>query len=369
MMRYFLIAWLAFAPALSFAQQITVLLPELKHTEKAYLISSWGWTDQKIIDSAAQQNGAFVFHHQVEEPSKVHIVIGHAGHDADARLIWLDNGQMLIKGRDSVKNAVVSGSPLNAEYARYYAGVLAPSEEAGLQMDAVFRAASPERQTLGLMDSLTTLLKRTWAERDSLKYIYIQHHPASYLSLEALSELAGKDPDVMKIRPVFEGLSPALKDSRKGKALAAALYEQGLTAVGAIAPDFTQQDVKGRPVTLSGFRGKYVLLDFWASWCGPCRAENPNVVEAYHKYRNSNFEIVGISLDDNREKWLKAIGDDKLNWVNLGDLKGWKNAVALQYHIRAVPANLLIGPDGVIIAKNLRGDALEQKLNEIFGRE
>jgi len=136
--------------------------------------------------------------------------------------------------------------------------------------------------------------------------------------------------------------------------------------VGKQAIDFTQPDANGNTISLSSFKGKYVLVDFWASWCAPCRKESPNLVKAYEKYRSKNFEILGVSLDQNKEKWLKAINDDHYTWTQVGDIKGWENAAAREYGIQGIPFNVLLDPNGVIIARNLRGEALEKKLEEIL---
>jgi peroxiredoxin len=138
--------------------------------------------------------------------------------------------------------------------------------------------------------------------------------------------------------------------------------------IGVTAMDFTQNNTAGKPVKLSDYRGKYVLLDFWASWCGPCRAENPNVLDNYEKYHSKGLEILAVSLDDKKEAWLKAIKDDGLEWAHVSDLKGWKNEVAKEYDIRAVPSNFLIDKEGKIVAVDLRGEDLTQKLAEIFGK-
>ena len=137
-------------------------------------------------------------------------------------------------------------------------------------------------------------------------------------------------------------------------------------SVGALAPDITLSDTTGAPVALSSLRGKYVLLDFWASWCGPCRAENPNVVRMYNKFRDKGFAIYSVSLDQAKANWTKAIRNDNLTWTHVSDLKFWQSAAAQQYGIQAIPATFLLDKDGKIIAKNLRGDALEQKLDEIL---
>ena len=137
-------------------------------------------------------------------------------------------------------------------------------------------------------------------------------------------------------------------------------------AVGMPAPDIRQADTSGKEISLSSLKGKYVLVDFWASWCGPCRKENPNVVKAYNKYKGKNFEIFGVSYDTKRDRWAAAILKDGLTWKHASDLQGWKNGSAESYYIRAIPSNVLIDKDGRIIAKNLLGKKLYAKLDELL---
>jgi len=138
------------------------------------------------------------------------------------------------------------------------------------------------------------------------------------------------------------------------------------TDIGDKAPDLSLDDTAGKAIALSSLQGKYVLLDFWASWCGPCRAENPNVLAAYKKYKGRNFTILAVSLDSKRDQWLKAVQHDGLLWPQVSDLEGWQSGAAAKYGVHAIPTNFLIDPSGVIIAKSLRGPELESKLEEVL---
>jgi peroxiredoxin len=143
--------------------------------------------------------------------------------------------------------------------------------------------------------------------------------------------------------------------------------QAGPNPVGSVAPDFSQADPNGTPVSLSSFKGKYVLVDFWASWCRPCREENPNVVSNFNRFKNKNFTVLGVSLDRAKEPWVQAIADDNLTWTHVSDLKFWNNDVAKMFSIGSIPQNFLVGPDGKIVAKNLRGPALEATLCQFLG--
>jgi peroxiredoxin len=136
--------------------------------------------------------------------------------------------------------------------------------------------------------------------------------------------------------------------------------------IGNIAPDFTLKTPDDKSVSLTSLRGKVVLIDFWAAWCRPCRMENPNVVKAYQTYRAKGFDILGVSLDEDKEKWMKAIAQDKLTWTQVSDLKGWESDVARLYGVNGIPMNFLLDKDGKIIAKNLRGTQLEQTLDKVL---
>lgn len=174
-----------------------------------------------------------------------------------------------------------------------------------------------------------------------------------------------------RFEPVMTGMSKRFRDNAMVQKVVKDYFDfmQQQAAndiIGKPAPDFTLPDVNGKPVALSSFRGKYVLVDFWASWCGPCRMENPNVVNAYQQYKDKNFTILGVSLDKARDPWLKAIGDDKLTWTHVSDLKYWESAVVPLYGIEGIPYNILVDPQGNIVARNLRGSGLQAKLRDLL---
>lgn len=171
---------------------------------------------------------------------------------------------------------------------------------------------------------------------------------------------------VAKLQEWYNLLQPTAKSSTFGLAVGEFITTEKVSGEGQIAPNFSQTDTIGKMVSLSDFKGKYVLIDFWASWCGPCRQENPNVVNAYNQYKNKNFTILSVSLDKEKGAWLKAIHDDGLIWTHVSDLKFWSNAVAQQFQIQSIPQNMLIGPDGKIVAKNLRGGVLQSYLADLL---
>jgi peroxiredoxin len=198
---------------------------------------------------------------------------------------------------------------------------------------------------------------------------FVESKPKSFVSPFILFVTADLDNDIVKMEKRYNKLDVSIQNSAVGKNLHSYIDYYKVGTVGSQALDFTQPDTTGTPVALSAFRGKYVLVDFWASWCGPCRAENPTVVENYKNFRQKNFTVLSVSLDkpDGKDNWLAAIHRDGLAWTHVSDLKYWNNAAAQLYHVTSIPSNILVDPSGKIIGKNLRGDQLRSKLCEVLG--
>ncbi|MET3880706.1 AhpC/TSA family protein [Chitinophaga sp. OAE865] len=195
---------------------------------------------------------------------------------------------------------------------------------------------------------------------------FINSHPKSIASIWLMMNELRSRLEPEEFRQLFESLDKSVQESQYGKSVTVYVKSLKANVLNVVADDFSQEDTKGQPVKLSSFRGKYVLVDFWASWCGPCRQENPNVVKAYNRFKDKNFTILGVSLDDNRERWLRAISQDGLAWTQVSDLRGWGNEVAVQYGVQSIPTNFLVDPAGKIIARNLRGEELEAKLEQLL---
>jgi len=328
-----------------------------------------------VVDSAQINNGSFAFTGDVLNPTNAFLVIDHKGvgfnkldSTADVLSFYIDKGEFAVSGPDSIAKATITGSKINDENKKLMSE-LEPVFRHARQLAAETRAASRAQQnTAEFQNTMQAKYKALQAEQKTILKSFILLNPDSYLSLLALSSVGGPAPNPAELDPLYNALSQRLKETETAKVLKKALDDLRSTAIGSIAPDFVQNDVNGVPVRLSSFRGKYVLVDFWASWCGPCRQENPNVVKVYNKYKDKNFTIIGVSLDraDGKSNWLAAIKSDGLRWTQVSDLKFWNNQVAALYKVTSIPSNFLVDPIGKIIARDLRGDDLENKLKELL---
>jgi peroxiredoxin len=281
---------------------------------------------------------------------------------------YIEGSAIRLITADSLRNASITGSQANIDGDKLNALTKSLQDQLAVVNGELGRLSPEQKKDKVLTDSI---YKRYRAITKKLEPIYLdfaRKNTTSFLSLTAISQVLTSESVQTEAEQVYNGLSEALRSSKTGKDIWDYLNTAKKTKIGVQAIDFTQNDVEDKPVKLSDFKGKYVLLDFWASWCGPCRQENPNVVAAYNQYKDKGFTVLGVSLDQPGKKasWLKAIADDHLTWTHVSDLKFWDNAVAKEYGIRGIPANFLIGPDGKIIAKGLRGEALKEKLASLL---
>ena len=403
-MKKILIIVFLLAPAINFAQNgsftIKGKVGKLNQPAKAIFTKLSNVANRAKPDTVAIKNGRFEFKGTTGEPCNASIVLFHKGipdlsnlkkltenatpaerqvymekvsqlmKEAGREVLtfYVEPGTIKIVSKDSIKNAKISGSKLNDENAKLKKA-LEPAEALRSKYSAMYRNATPEQQKdESFREKMKILSQELTDTQKKAQMDFIRENPDSWLSLELVKQTAGYNPDAKVVEPVFMQLSERIRNTESGKAYAGQIEVLKKTAIGQTAPDFTQNDPEGKPVKLSDFRGKYLLIDFWASWCGPCRAENPNVVKAYNKYKDKNFTILGVSLDreNGKQDWLKAIEKDQLTWTHVSDLKFWNNEVAKMYMVRAIPFNLLIDPQGKIIARSLRGEALEAKLAELL---
>lgn len=324
-------------------------------------------------DSAILKNGAFEFSGTVGGNAFARIALAHQGdgkekaiYTGDVIYIHFGPENMVMSSADSLGNAKITGSKVYDEseiYNQYIGGTIMALTKA---VNEEFSRGTPEQQQDSLfIKQVDTRYRATLARRAERQIQFAKDNPTSFFALVGLSEATNPE-NTETVEPVFKALDPSLQNTDTGREIAQRINASKIIKMGSIAPVFSQNGVDGKVVSLADFKGKTVLIEFWASWCAPCRVENPNLVAQYETYKDKGFDILSVSLDSKKEHWLKAIEDDQLPWTQVSDLKGWSNEVGRLYGIRAVPASFLVGPDGRIIGIGLRGESLNEKLAELF---
>lgn len=322
-------------------------------------------TSNRYLDSAiTDDTGSFAFWGSVKEPSV--FAFGFKGATEYAQ-IYVENTVITMSGdAKDIRNVLVRGSKendLGAEFSKkreLLSGYLKDLQKDYL--DAQMRKDSTA------MKDIINMSTSKW--KDSLgrtMVSFVSKHPSSMVSVELVIDMVNNGYNPLS---TADGLLRKIESTTaaqylKTKKIRDIINKRMRLQIGNLVPDFSQPDTTGQAVMLSSFKGKYILVDFWASWCGPCRKENPNMLEAYHKYKNRNFEIVAVSLDENRRQWIAAVKEDQLPWKQLSDLKR-ENAAGKLYGVTSIPTNYLIDPTGKIVALNLRGENLDKKLQELL---
>ncbi|MBN2175575.1 MAG: AhpC/TSA family protein [Bacteroidales bacterium] len=314
------------------------------------------------LDSASTDNGIFQFKGNIENPEMYFINI--TGHNRFASF-FAEPGEIFVHlNPDDLRNPEVTGSQAQAQYDAF----LDQMDVFDNKMNEAWANIKSARSENDSASENKWQMEYDEADREEQKYIldFAMNNNNSVVAAYALLNNAYYF-DENDLEPVVSNFDESIKNSEYVQRLEERVIKLKRVAVGKPAIDFTMTDIDEKNLTLSSLYGKYLLVDFWASWCGPCRMENPNVVEAYKKYHNKGFDILGVSFDDNYDKWVEAVKNDELTWHQVSDLKGWANAAGMEYAINSIPSNMLLNPEGIIIAKNLRGEDLQNKLAEILG--
>lgn len=318
----------------------------------------------QTVDSTDVEAGKFSFKGKMETPDLRVLRLNERDYFAQ---FFLDNSKITVEAqKDSLAKTKITGSPSQDIFMSF----VNEMEKVGKQVGAIqdkYRNAIQNNKTeeadnaridyQALMDNNMVYTKN-----------FVKEHAnsvvAAYITLNQLAPQV----DASELDSIVSKFPPELDNSEYVKQLKEIIEKNKKTAIGALAPDFTLNTPDDKPFQLSSLKGKVVLVDFWASWCGPCRQENPNVVKLYQQYHSKGLEIVGVSLDKNKEDWVKAIKDDKLDWIHVSDLQYWNSEVARLYSVNAIPQSFLLDQDGKIIGKgeDIRGEGLAKKLAEIF---
>jgi peroxiredoxin len=317
--------------------------------------------DKSVLAQSTIKNGSFTINGSLDEPGLYLLALANE----QPQPIYLENTAVKVSGtKADINNIKIEGSQSHRDFDDFRKTFNPLVGELNAAAAQVERAPNEKRKNelMYKYDSISSLIQK---EID--KFIAVKH--GSYVSPFLLFLTAQLYDDPMLMERRYNSLDENIRNSNIGKSLARFVATSKIGAVGSDAVDFTQNDMTGKPVSLSSFKGKYVLVDFWASWCRPCREENPNVVKAYQKFSAKNFTVLGVSLDKEKESWVKAVQKDNLTWTHVSDLKYWENSAAALYGVKGIPFNLLVDPSGKIVGKNLRGQDLDDKLCALLGCE
>lgn len=334
---------------------------ELSNFPGTQVYLTYGGFHNSKIDTTEVVNGRFGFTGKVDEPVPAMVFTP----DYKVRFdLYIDNGIITITGdAGDMESLHIDGPAVTKEFVAFNR-IIMDNRKRVNELNAQSYEILKKGDTIGFKE-IQEKVNFFYNKEFDIRKAYIMAHPESYISARELYSFSNVK-TVVEATRMYHDLNEEIRHSSQGLALLERLHILRSVQTGQSAIPFMQQDRYGRDVSLDDYRGRYVLVEFWASWCGPCRAENPNLLKAYNQYKEKGFTILGVSLDNAKAAWVNAIEKDGMPWTQVSDLKGWNNDVAEKYGIKAVPANFLVGPDGKIVALNLRGESLHEKLKEIF---
>lgn len=322
-------------------------------------------------DTAIVQNGKFTFYGTSEVPEMGFIYVN--GAQGNVTLI-LEKGDLKVKAdKSNLMEAKISGGKHNQEYVDF----IENSKSISTKIKSVNQryAAAKKAKDTTLVKTLKEQSDKLQEEGTKYQKDYVKDHPDSYISLQLMYRmLRYKIIDAKEAKAFYDKLPNNMKKTKVGEDLNLKLVEVQRAAIGSIAPDFSAPNPEGKKISLYDIRGKVTIIDFWAAWCGPCRRENPNVVNIYNKYHKDGLEIIGVSLDGKqrqgnaKQDWINAIEQDGLPWYQISNLAGFRDGIARNYNVRSIPATFILNEKGEIVAKNLRGAQLEAKVKELLGK-
>ena len=333
-----------------------------------YLKKDLGNKQYEVLDSAIVANGVFKMQKPLGDVDERILQINGSTNivilDSVPIQVKCENVKKTVRGKEKESVKIeISGS---VEQDIFKTVLLAQRDEMMIMLGLSFMGKEGKENS-GMVDSLAQLYIAMKAKTEKTIDSLVTNYPDCHASALIINNFVVKNKDLAEVERMYDGLTPRIKNAYLGRKLKATIDNIKKTSLGNVAPDFTLQAPDGKNVSLADFRGKYVLLDFWASWCGPCLREVPNVKKVYDKYHDKGFEILSVSLDDKKDNWTNAIEKYDLNWVHVSSLQGWDCPVAKLYNVSGVPAMLLIDKEGKIIATKLRGELLMEKVAEQFG--